>query len=324
MSGESTRRDFLRIAGLTAVEAALFSVGLGQASATSPSSQPSQSVNLPEQKISRPDSISIPTTGKSLSLDFKNPKFDSLSAIGMDDAKSVTTEWDKYTTQIGLDTPYKSKVYVYQKIFKPTGVDPTKVDELIEYQVLLDFVSRKKVLNCETIEFFYDTKNKRTTRDDNGLENTTTYGHPTHWHWIVSIRNDRLRYHAPITARIHPISKCWQKGDYKRMWQEIPIRQGGKYQAVSWLDSSPNESKKHWIAAFRFLDKEYRNPDRLEEIPTVITMGHLPRGVTAINDPYMDGHWIEALRHPKYTPPFTPRAQENDVRSWASVTQRYN
>jgi len=319
MSGKSTRRDFLKLTGLGAAEVVLFSAGLKQASAAPQSPQSSQTLSLPKQTIPTPSPISIRTSSKSMSLNFRKPNFDSLSTIGMDDASLVTTEWDRYTTSDGRDTPYNSKIHVYQKIFKPTDVN-----SLIEYQVLLDFVSRRKVFNClDTIEFYFDTKNKRTIRADNGQENTTPYGHPTHWLWIVQIKDDSKRYAQVISNRVHPIGKCWKRGDYKHMWQEIRHQKGGGYQAVSWLDKSPNESEKHWQAAFRFPDRKYRNPDRLREIPTVIWMGHLPKGVTAINDPYMDGHWIEALRHPTYTSPWTPRGSGNDVRTGTSIKQEY-
>jgi len=321
MSGKSTRRDFLKLAGVGVAEVALFSAGLKQASAAPQSPQSFQTLSLPEQKISRSGPISISTSKSSLKLDFKKPKFSSLADVGMDDAKLVTTEWDKYTTSDGRDTPYKSKIHVLQKIFTPTDVNA-----LIEYQVLLDFVPRRWVYNCkDTIEFFFDTKNKRTIRDDNGQENITPYGHPTHLHWIVQIRDDSKRYGQVFRGKgVHPISKCWDKGDYNHIWQEIPNKKGGKYQAVSWLGTSPNDTTNaHWIAAFRFPDQEYRNPGKLETLPTAITMGHLPRGISAINEPFIDGHWIEALRHPKYTPPFTVAGQENDVRSWTDVLQKY-
>jgi len=322
-----SRRDFLKAAGGAAGAVAVLNVPnfLKQTTAL-PSPQ---IMELPKQLIPRPADVSLKKSSKSIEksiiFDRHNPRFPSLQEVGMDDAMPFTGEWDRYVTSAGAVSPYKSKLIGYPKIYTPTGV--ANVDDLIEFQLILDFVSRRRVYHClDTIELYFDTTKQRLQRADTLQDNSTPFGHPTDRHFITQIFKSKLLYGKEVEEKVHPTVSCWEVGDYIHTWQEIPsnrsyCRNMEGFDVISFYGTSPNDPKhEHWISAISLRDKKYRNPNKLAEIPTVFWMGHLPERVQDRNEPYIPGNWNEPLRG-LYTPPWTPLGQGDDKRAYASMIE---
>lgn len=325
MNEKISRRGFLKAVGGVSATLALAPISEPVAAFVRPSLQPDDlSANFP-QVIPTPDPINLNAISHThLTLDPLHPKFSSLNEVGMADAKQLVGEWGPYTTEDGRNTPYKSKVFAFLKRYQPN--DSNNPND-IEFNILLDNVLRKDVYYClDTVEIYSDTKNLRTTRADNGKENSTPYGQPTDWHRIFQIWADeeRLVYRpVPHSKKVHPVEVCFEKGDYIHPWQMIPNKGCVNYSAVSFYGKSPqNPDFEHWIVGIRLQNPQY-NPDNLQQIPIAIDMGFLSnraKGVFGPNEPYMDGQWSEVLRG-LYAPPWTIAGYGNDVRSWPLVIQ---
>lgn len=331
------RRKFLRNAVITAG----VTVILPQVSAMHRYIQPDDlSTDFPSV-ITRPDPINLnPVSDSHLTfnpLDPFDPKFTSLADVKMDDAAVVIGEWAPYTVPAGSEM-YKSKVFAYMKRVKPLDTNSTSKD--VELDILIDNVLRRDVYYClDTIDYYSDTRNLRTIRADTGLENSTPYAQPTDWHRIIQIWSDERgkKYtRVPHSEKTHPITTCFQKGDYVDIWENIKkcFNPGNiswtnadrvkNVEAISFYGISPNNTEyEHWIAGLRIPNANWGyNPDDIPSLPFNLEIGFLPYAVTAENLPEMDGQWSEILRR-TYTPPWTPAGIQNDKRTWPDLIQTY-